>query len=261
MRHRYNYLTVLASEESMVSEGGGSSGRKTFALVLLCCASFVAVLDLTIVAIALPSVRRELGFSGGDVQWILTGYALSFGGPPAPYGPRRRPLRPAAPVRIRARLVRRRLSVGGTGVGALGAGGRASIAGGRWGGARTGLACASGDHLRGGRGAKPSHGRLRRDGWGWVCLRDGARGCDHGVPGLAVGAVRERARGDCGALARAGGDPREQRRGGPAYAGPGRCGDGHPRTRLADLRGLRGAEERMGLSRHARHGRAGGRPP
>jgi hypothetical protein len=44
----------------MVSEGGGSAGRKTFALVLFCCASFVAVLDVTIVAIALPSVRREL---------------------------------------------------------------------------------------------------------------------------------------------------------------------------------------------------------
>src|SRR5918994_1624480 len=71
---------VLASEEGRVSEGGGSAGRKTFALVLLCCASFVAVLDLTIVAIALPSVRRELGFGGGDAQWILTGYALSFGG-------------------------------------------------------------------------------------------------------------------------------------------------------------------------------------
>jgi EmrB/QacA subfamily drug resistance transporter len=63
-----------------VSEGSGGAARKTFALVLLCCASFVAVLDLTIVAIALPSVRRELGFSGGDAQWILTGYALSFGG-------------------------------------------------------------------------------------------------------------------------------------------------------------------------------------
>jgi MFS family permease len=63
-----------------VSEAGGSTRRKTFALVLLCCASFVAVLDLTIVAIALPSVRRELGFSGGDAQWIITGYALSFGG-------------------------------------------------------------------------------------------------------------------------------------------------------------------------------------
>src|SRR5215212_3599654 len=73
-------VLAMASEESMVSEGGGSAGRKTFALVLLCCASFVAVLDVTIVAIALPSMRRELGFTGGDVQWILTGYALSFGG-------------------------------------------------------------------------------------------------------------------------------------------------------------------------------------
>jgi EmrB/QacA subfamily drug resistance transporter len=70
----------MALEESMASEGRGSAGRKTFALALLCCASFVAVLDVTIVAIALPSVRRELGFSGGDAQWILTGYALSFGG-------------------------------------------------------------------------------------------------------------------------------------------------------------------------------------
>ena len=59
---------MIAREESKVSEGGRSTGRKTFALVLLCCASFVAVLDVTIVAIALPSVRRELGFSGGDAQ-------------------------------------------------------------------------------------------------------------------------------------------------------------------------------------------------
>ena len=63
-----------------MSEVGESVGRKTFALVLLCSASFVAVLDLTIVAIALPSVRRELGFSGSAAQWVLTGYALSFGG-------------------------------------------------------------------------------------------------------------------------------------------------------------------------------------
>jgi MFS family permease len=70
----------MGLEEGMVSEGGGSAGRKNFGLVLLCCASFVAVLDLTIVAIALPSVHRELGFSGGDAQWVLTGYAVSFGG-------------------------------------------------------------------------------------------------------------------------------------------------------------------------------------
>jgi len=63
-----------------VSEVGGSAKTKAFALVLLCGASLVAVLDVTIVTIALPSVRRELGFSGGEVQWVLTGYALSFGG-------------------------------------------------------------------------------------------------------------------------------------------------------------------------------------
>src|SRR5215212_1169292 len=61
---------------------GAERGEKTkaFALMLLCCASLVAVLDVTIVTIALPSVRRDLGFSGGEVQWVLTGYALSFGG-------------------------------------------------------------------------------------------------------------------------------------------------------------------------------------
>jgi EmrB/QacA subfamily drug resistance transporter len=47
---------------------------------LLCAASFIAVVDTTIVSIALPSMRRELGFSGADAQWILNGYALAFGG-------------------------------------------------------------------------------------------------------------------------------------------------------------------------------------
>jgi EmrB/QacA subfamily drug resistance transporter len=54
--------------------------RKKFALVLLCAASFIAVVDTTIVSIALPSMRRALGFSAEDAQWILNGYALAFGG-------------------------------------------------------------------------------------------------------------------------------------------------------------------------------------
>jgi EmrB/QacA subfamily drug resistance transporter len=56
------------------------SGRKRLALILLCLASFIAVVDTTIVTIALPSMRRELGFTGADAQWILNGYALTFGG-------------------------------------------------------------------------------------------------------------------------------------------------------------------------------------
>jgi EmrB/QacA subfamily drug resistance transporter len=63
----------------MISESK-SALRKYFALVLLCLASFIAVVDTTIVSIALPSIRRELGFSGADAQWILNGYALTFGG-------------------------------------------------------------------------------------------------------------------------------------------------------------------------------------
>jgi EmrB/QacA subfamily drug resistance transporter len=54
--------------------------RKHLALFLLCLASFIAVVDTTIVSIALPSMRRELGFTGADAQWILNGYALTFGG-------------------------------------------------------------------------------------------------------------------------------------------------------------------------------------
>jgi EmrB/QacA subfamily drug resistance transporter len=54
--------------------------RRRLALLVLCVGSFVAVVDTTIVSIALPSIRRELGFSGSDAQWILNGYALAFGG-------------------------------------------------------------------------------------------------------------------------------------------------------------------------------------
>jgi MFS family permease len=58
----------------------GSGSRERLALFLLCLASFMAVVDTTIVSIALPSMRREMGFSGADAQWILNGYALAFGG-------------------------------------------------------------------------------------------------------------------------------------------------------------------------------------
>ena len=54
--------------------------RRCLALGVLCLASFMAVADSTIVSVTLPSVRRELGFSGADAQWVLNGYALAFGG-------------------------------------------------------------------------------------------------------------------------------------------------------------------------------------
>ena len=49
-------------------------------VTLLCCVQFIVVLDVTIVAVALPAIRADLGFSGASLQWVLTAYTLTFGG-------------------------------------------------------------------------------------------------------------------------------------------------------------------------------------
>src|SRR6266699_4698640 len=50
------------------------------ALVLILTAAFMVVLDFSIVNVALPSIETELGFPADAVQWIITAYAISFGG-------------------------------------------------------------------------------------------------------------------------------------------------------------------------------------
>ena len=49
-------------------------------LALLCVAQFVVVLDITIVAIALPAIGRDLGFEPAGLEWVLSAYTLTFGG-------------------------------------------------------------------------------------------------------------------------------------------------------------------------------------
>lgn len=49
-------------------------------LALLCAAQFMVVLDFSIVNVALPSIQRDLGFSPQSLQWIISAYALTFGG-------------------------------------------------------------------------------------------------------------------------------------------------------------------------------------
>src|SRR3954463_6973185 len=49
-------------------------------LALLSVAQFVVVLDVTIVAIALPAIRRDLGFDAAGLQWVISAYTLTFGG-------------------------------------------------------------------------------------------------------------------------------------------------------------------------------------
>ncbi|MGP3685758.1 MFS transporter [Streptomyces sp. IBSNAI002] len=50
------------------------------ALLFICLAQLMVVLDGTIVNIALPSAQTDLGFSDGTRQWVVTAYALAFGG-------------------------------------------------------------------------------------------------------------------------------------------------------------------------------------
>lgn len=50
------------------------------ALLILCLGSFMIVLDTTIVNVALPSIRTDLGFSQSSLAWIVNAYMLFFGG-------------------------------------------------------------------------------------------------------------------------------------------------------------------------------------
>jgi EmrB/QacA subfamily drug resistance transporter len=50
------------------------------ALILLCAAQFMVILDITVVNVALPSIQADLGIATKDLQWVVTAYTLAFGG-------------------------------------------------------------------------------------------------------------------------------------------------------------------------------------
>src|SRR5262244_749697 len=54
--------------------------NRWFALVLLVAAQFMVVLDVAIVNVALPSIKTDLHFSQESLQWVVTAYAILFGG-------------------------------------------------------------------------------------------------------------------------------------------------------------------------------------
>ncbi len=54
--------------------------RRWWVLALLCGAFFMVILDASIVFVALPSIGGDLGFSDQGLQWVVSAYALTFGG-------------------------------------------------------------------------------------------------------------------------------------------------------------------------------------
>ena len=54
--------------------------RRWKALILVCAAIFVVVLDIAIVNVALPSIGTDLDFAPKNLQWVITAYTLTYGG-------------------------------------------------------------------------------------------------------------------------------------------------------------------------------------
>jgi EmrB/QacA subfamily drug resistance transporter len=54
--------------------------RRWSALALIVTAQFMVILDVAIVNVALPSIKSDLGFSQTNLQWVISAYAIMFGG-------------------------------------------------------------------------------------------------------------------------------------------------------------------------------------
>ena len=56
------------------------SRSRWLALLVLCLGDLMIVLDVTIVGVALPSIKEDLGFSDSSLAWVVNAYLLTFGG-------------------------------------------------------------------------------------------------------------------------------------------------------------------------------------
>ncbi len=71
---------VPARNASSRAAGPAGARRLGLALVVICMAQLMLVLDELIVNTALPHIQRALHFSGTGLEWVVTGYAVTFGG-------------------------------------------------------------------------------------------------------------------------------------------------------------------------------------
>jgi EmrB/QacA subfamily drug resistance transporter len=70
---------IVNSKEEVMSDTTDTRTR-WLALYVLCLASLMIVLDVTIVGVALPSIREDLGFSETSLAWVVNAYLLTYGG-------------------------------------------------------------------------------------------------------------------------------------------------------------------------------------
>src|SRR3954467_7841671 len=57
-----------------------ASSRRWWALGLIAAAQFMVIMDTSIIGVALPKMRTDLGFSPGGLSWVFNAYVVAFGG-------------------------------------------------------------------------------------------------------------------------------------------------------------------------------------
>jgi EmrB/QacA subfamily drug resistance transporter len=59
---------------------GAGVHRRSWALGLIAAAQFMVIMDTSIIGVALPKMRADLGFAAGDLSWVFNAYVVAFGG-------------------------------------------------------------------------------------------------------------------------------------------------------------------------------------
>src|SRR5512146_3593479 len=70
----------MSSQSIVIPAAGARHDRKWLVLALVVAAQFMVVLDVAIVNVALPSIKTDLHFTQESLQWVVTAYAILFGG-------------------------------------------------------------------------------------------------------------------------------------------------------------------------------------
>src|ERR1700742_4729126 len=79
-RARVNAAVTAIDLSATAAAKPAADPRRWRALVLLCAAQFMVVLDASIVNVALPSIKTALHFSEASLPWVVNAYTLTFGG-------------------------------------------------------------------------------------------------------------------------------------------------------------------------------------
>ena len=79
--------------------------RKWWTLIAVCTATFMLLLDITVVNVALPDIQRSLHSTFSDLQWVVDAYSLTLAAFLLTAGVLGRHVRPPGGVRRRARRV------------------------------------------------------------------------------------------------------------------------------------------------------------